>query len=254
MKSAMPAPDATIDTILGGRLMLGQPAKGHRAGTDAILVAAAVPAEPGDSIADFGAGVGAAGLAVLVRVPKTRALLIEVDPHIAALAEANILANDLAKRARVLAIDVAIAGTAANAALASSADHIVSNPPFNPPSGRVSPDAATARARVAEEGQLVDWMRAAARVLKPGGSVTLIHRPEAMQEILAALSRRYGGVTLRFVHPETETPAVRVLVQARKDSRAPMRVLPPFILNRPGGGFTAEAEALHRDLAALDMS
>jgi len=234
--------------------MLGQPAKGHRAGTDAILAAAAVPARPGDSIADFGAGVGTAGLAVLVRVPKTRALLIEVDPQIAALAEANILANDLADRARVLAIDVAIAGTAANAALASSADHIVANPPFNPSSGRPPPDASTARARIGEEGLLEDWMRAGARVLKPGGSVTLIHRPEAMQEILAALSRRYGGVTIRFIHPLADVPAVRLLVQARKDSRAPMRVLPPLILNGPGGGFTPQVEVLHRDLAPLDMS
>jgi len=251
----MPAADPTIDTVLGGRLRLGQPAKGHRTGTDAILAAAAVPARSGDSVCDFGAGVGAAGLAVLVRVPKTRALLIEIDSHIAAMAEANVLANDLAARARVLAIDVGIAGTAATSALASSADHVVSNPPFNASgSGRMPPDATTARARVAEEGQLEDWMRAAARVLKPGGSLTLIHRPEALQEILGALSRRYGGIALRFVHGEAASPAVRVLVHARKDSRAPLRVLPPLVLNASGGGFTAEAEALHRDLTAIDMS
>jgi tRNA1(Val) A37 N6-methylase TrmN6 len=251
----MPATDATVDTILGGRLMIGQPAKGHRAGTDAVLVAAAVPARPGDSIVDFGAGVGTAGLAVLVRVARVRALLIEIESHTAGLAEANVLANDLSGRAKVLAMDVADIGMGATAALASSADHIVCNPPFNDPAaGRVSPDAGTALARVAKEGQLEDWMRAAARMLKPGGSITLIHRPEGIQEILGALSRRYGGITLRFVHAEAAAPAVRVLVQARKDTSAQLRVLPPLVLNRVGGGFTPEVEGLHRDLAALDMS
>lgn len=245
--------EITTDAILNGRLTLGQPARGHRAGTDAVLAAAAVPAKPGESIADFGAGVGAAGLAVLVRVPNTRALLVEIDPQTAALAETNVLANDFAGRARVLTLDVAEVGTGATSALAGTADHVVSNPPFNIAPGRVSPDAAKARAHVAPEGMLEDWMRAAARMLRPAGSLTLIHRPEAMQEILAALSRRYGGVTLRFVHPDEKSPAVRVLVQARKDSRASLRVLPPLVLNAPGGGFTAEANALHRELAPLDM-
>jgi tRNA1(Val) A37 N6-methylase TrmN6 len=250
----MTAIETTTDAVLGGRLILGQPARGHRAGTDAILVAAAVPAKTGELVADFGAGVGTAGLAVLVRVPDARALLIEIDAHIAELAEGNVIANDFDSRARVLALDVAQAGMAATAALAGSVDHVVSNPPFNSAAGRVPPDAATERARVAPEGQLEDWMRAAARVLKTGGSLTLIHRPDALDEILAALARRFGGVTLRFVHSDAGAPARRVLVQARKDSRAPLRVLPPLVLNNAGGGFTPEAEALHRDLAAIDMS
>lgn len=249
----MTAAETTLDTVLGGRLRIGQPVKGHRAGTDAILAAAAVPARPGDVVADFGAGVGTAGLAVLVRVRDTRAVLIEVDPDVAALAEANVLANDLDARARVLAIDAAEAGRGLSSGLAGTADHLVSNPPFNSSSGREPPDAATARARVAREGQLEGWMRAAARVLKPGGSVTLIHKPEALPEILTALSRRYGGVVLRFVHPDAHAPAARVLVQARKDSRAPLRSLAPLVLNTPNGGFTPEAEAVHRDLAPLAM-
>jgi tRNA1(Val) A37 N6-methylase TrmN6 len=243
--------DTTLDTILGGRLRLIQPARGHRAGTDAVLVAAAVPAKSGDVIADFGAGVGTAGLAVLVRVHGTRAVLIEIDPQTADLAKQNSLANDL--DAEVMILDVATAGKGTSAALAASADHVVSNPPFNAASGRPSPDAVTARARVAQDGQLDEWVHAAARVLKPGGSLTLIHRPEALHEILAAFRNRFGEVTLRFIYPEPGAPAMRILVRARKDSRAPLRVLAPFVVNLPRGGFTPETEAVHRDLAALDM-
>ena len=246
--------ETTLDSILGGRLRLGQPARGHRAGTDAVLAAAAVPAKPGEVIADFGAGVGTAGLAVLIRVPDTRAVLIEIDSETAALAEANILANDLSSRARVLTVDVAEAGRGLSSGLAGAADHLVCNPPYNSPAGRPPPDAATARARVAPEGMIEEWMRAAARVLRPGGSVTLIHRPEALESVLAALARRYGGVRLRFVHPEAGAPASRVLVHARKDSRTPLKVLPPFVLHRPDGGFTPESEAVHRDLEPIAMA
>jgi tRNA1(Val) A37 N6-methylase TrmN6 len=243
-------PDTTEDRILGDRLVLRQPARGHRAGTDAVLVAAAVPAEPGDTIVDFGAGVGTAGLAVLLRVPGVHAVLVEIDPDLAALAAANVTANKL--NARVLTADVAKLGTGDSEKL--MARHVVSNPPYNSGAGRPPPDETTARARVAETGQLEAWAKAAVRILPPGGTITLIHRPEALGEILAALERRFGGIALRFVHAEASAPAIRVLVQAKAASRAPLRILPPFVLNTPGGGFTREAEAVHRDLASISMA
>jgi tRNA1(Val) A37 N6-methylase TrmN6 len=242
--------DATTkDRILGDRLILNQPARGHRAGSDAVLVAAAVPAKPGDLLVDFGAGVGTAGLAVALRVPGTQTVLVEIDPDLAAHAVANIAENGLS--ARVVTGDVAGLGKDVEAGLAAA--HIVSNPPYNAPSGRAPADETTARARIAPEGQLDAWMRAAMRILSPGGTITFIHRPETLPEILATLENRFGGVVLRFVHGTEDQPAIRVLVQARKASRAALKVLPPLILNATGGGFTAEAEALHRDLAALDM-
>lgn len=243
-------PETTKDLILGDRLILSQPARGHRAGSDAVLAAAMVPAQPGDTVIDFGAGVGTAGLAVAMRVPGVRAVLVEIDPALAAFAATNIEENRLT--ARIVTGDVAELGKDLEAGL--SAEHVVSNPPYNAPGGRASPDERTARARIAPEGQLDAWMRAAMRVLVPGGTISFIHRPEAIAEILAALENRFGGVVLRFVHGSADAPAVRVLVQAKKARRAPLKVLPSLVLNAPGGGFTPEAEALHRDLSALDMA
>ena len=62
------AADVTEDAFLGGQLRLRQLKSGHRAGHDAMLLAASTPARSGDRVADFGAGVGAAGLAVAKRV------------------------------------------------------------------------------------------------------------------------------------------------------------------------------------------
>ena len=83
------AGDVTEDAFLGGKLRLRQPKSGHRAGHDAMLLAAATPACPGDRVVDFGAGVGAAGLAVAKRVAGIALVLVEIDKGLAELARAN---------------------------------------------------------------------------------------------------------------------------------------------------------------------
>ena len=60
--------DVTEDAVLGGRLVLRQPRKGHRVGHDAILLAAACSVRARERLIELGAGVGAAGLAVARRV------------------------------------------------------------------------------------------------------------------------------------------------------------------------------------------
>lgn len=246
--------ETTCDVILGGRLSLIQPARGQRAGSDAILVGSCVPARAGDLVADFGAGIGSVGLAVLARVPGARAVLVEIEPQAAELARQNVLANGFADHAQVLTADVANLGRGETENLAASFDHVVANPPFHPESGRASPDPATALARIATPGLIEDWSRAAARLLKPGGTFTVIHRPDALAHLLSALAGRFGGLVVRFVHGKANEAAVRVLIQGTKGSRAPLRVLPAVILNASEGGLTPEAEAIHRNLASLSMA
>src|SRR3974390_3149020 len=96
----------TNDAILGGRLTLRQPRCGHRVGHDAILLAAATGGVPGEHAADLGAGIGAAGLALALRVPDLQVALIDVDPVLVALACDNIAQNRLADRARAVCLDV----------------------------------------------------------------------------------------------------------------------------------------------------
>src|SRR5664279_1796469 len=90
--------DVTEDGFLGGRLRLRQPRAGHRAGHDAVLLAAATAARAGDRVVDFGAGVGAAGLALACRVQGLDLVLVEIDPRLAALARDNARLNEIAAR------------------------------------------------------------------------------------------------------------------------------------------------------------
>src|SRR5258708_21138493 len=224
--------DFTEDAFLGGQLRLRQPTFGHRAGHDAILLAAATSAQPGDRVVDFGAGVGAAGLAVAKRVAGIDIILVEIDPGLAEFARGNAVSNGL--QAKVVGLDV---GSGAEPFMAAglhpdSADVVLMNPPFNDPARhRSSPDKARDIAHVAKATTLESWIHAARRVLKSGGALTLIWRADALAEILAALDRGFGSLAILPVHGDAASPAIRVLVRAVKGGRAPATLYPGLMLN-----------------------
>lgn len=243
----------SADAVLGGRLTLRQPEDGHRVGHDALLLAAFAPADRRHAV-DLGAGVGSAGLAFLVRVPEARATLVEIAPELAALAEENAAANALAARARVVTADVRTVARPRGPAEpgAGAADLVLMNPPFNAKARhRISPDGGRARAHMADDVLLEDWIRAADRCLAARGVLCLIHRPEALAEILAALAGRFGAAEILPVHPRPDRPAVRLLVRAVKGRRTPPALLPGLVLAGRDGAPTPEAEAVLRGGSAL---
>ncbi len=225
----------TEDAFLGGRLRLRQPRKGHRAGHDAMLLAAATSVRAGERIVDFGAGVGAAGLAVARRGPVDL-VMVELEPALAALASANAALNGIA--AEVLTLDVA-AGAAAFAAAGlppESVDRVLMNPPFNDPvRQQASPDADRRAAHLASATTLPTWLDAARRILKPGGIVTLIWRANALAEVLARLDHGFGSIAIAPVHGVASAPAIRILVRAAKGGRAPLLIYPSVALNDAAG-------------------
>lgn len=228
--------ECTEDAFLGGRLRLRQLKRGHRAGHDAMLLAAATSARPGSRVADFGAGVGAAGLALARRVEGIGLVLVEIDETLADLARSNAAANAIP--ADVAVLDVGAGADAfATAGLApDSVDIVLMNPPFNDGARhRASPDAARAAAHVAGEDTLQAWVRAARRILKSGGVMTLIWRADGIAGVLAALDRGFGSLAILPVHGEARLPAIRVLVRAVKGGRAPAQILPALMLNDESG-------------------
>jgi tRNA1(Val) A37 N6-methylase TrmN6 len=226
----------TEDAFLGGQLRLRQLKSGHRAGHDAMLLAAATPARRGDRVVDLGAGVGAAGLAVARRVAGIDLVLVEVDEELAGLARGNAAANEIA--ADVIVLDVASAADAfAGAGLQpDSVDAVLMNPPFNDPSRhRLSPDQTRAAAHMASSATLENWVHAARRILKSGGTLTLIWRADGIAEVLAALGVGFGSLAILPVHGDPKAPAIRVLVRASKGGKVPAQIYPALMLNDESG-------------------
>jgi tRNA1(Val) A37 N6-methylase TrmN6 len=251
----MPAePDLTDDAALGGRLRLLQPRRGHRFGHDAILLAATTPARAGDRIADLGAGVGTAGLALAVRIDGARVTLVEIDARLAALAGENAARNGLAGRVDAVTLDVAAPADAFAAAglAAESCDIVMMNPPFHD-AGKLqaSPDACRRRAHEIEAGKLTDWVGAAWRLLRPGGVLTLIFRADGLPALLELVDG--FGVAVMPVHPKPGAAAIRVLLAAVKGSRAPFTIREGLVLAASDGTPTAQTEAILRQGRALEL-
>jgi tRNA1(Val) A37 N6-methylase TrmN6 len=222
----------TDDAFLDGELRLRQPISGHRAGHDAMLLAAATPARAGDRVVDLGAGVGAAGLALARRVAGIALVLVEIDPALAALARGNAAANALAADVVVLDVTSEPAAFAAAGLSPDSVDVVLMNPPFNDSARhRASPDKARQLAHVAGNATLESWIRAGRRILKSGGVLSLIWRADGLGEVLAALDRGFGSLEILPVHADETTAAIRVLVRAVKGGRAPTQIHPALMLN-----------------------
>lgn len=244
--------DVTDDFFLGGQLRLRQPRKGHRAGHDALLLAAATPAKSGQRLVEFGAGVGAAGFAVARRVANVDLTLVEIDNALALLARANAAANAI--KAEVAVLDVAGSAEAFDAAglRPDSADVVLMNPPFHDAGRhRPSPDPSRQVAHMASDDTLQAWIHAARRVLKSGGALTLIWRADGLTDVLAALARGFGSVEIVPVHPAPSSPAIRVLVSAVKGGRAPLVLHPACVLQDANGASSAAANAILEGRATL---
>jgi tRNA1(Val) A37 N6-methylase TrmN6 len=246
------APDITDDAILNGRLRLLQPKRGHRFGHDAILLGAAIPAKAGDRVAEFGAGVGAASLALLSRVTGLDATLFEIDAGLCALAQDNIARNGFNERAHAVNADVGRLTEAAQF------DHVLMNPPFNDAGHQSSPDPGRRRAHAGEAGLLPTWIASARACLREGGTVTLIWRAEGLADVLNALAGGFGSAAILPVYPAPGRPAIRLIAQAEKAGiaprRVPLRVLPPLVLNDSELQPSAEAEAILRAGGALSLT
>jgi tRNA1(Val) A37 N6-methylase TrmN6 len=247
-------PEVTDDAALGGRLRLLQPRKGHRFGHDAILLAAATGAKPGDHVVDLGAGVGTAGLAVAARVPGIDLTLVEIDPDLAALARENLERNGFADRSRVVCSDAASGQQILVAAdrTAGFADAVLANPPFNDPTTQTSsPDPRRWAAHVGPRGLLSDWIRTAALLLRRGGMLTLIFQAERLAELQSALSPPLNPQCLLWIRGRPQAPAIRVIVRAVKDEPATCTELPELVLSDAAGRPSAQAELVLRDAATL---
>lgn len=246
----------TEDVFLGGKLRLRQPEKGLRGGLDGVFLAASIPAENGTSVLDAGAGTGLAGLAVAVRLKDARATLIEVEPALAALAIENASDNGLSARVEVITADVtAPLQLIADAGAEPGAfDHVFANPPFGEEGRmRVSADALRARATAMAPGGIERWTRFLAAMSRPGGTVTMIHRADALGEILAAFESRFGAVTAFPLFPRDGEAAIRVIVQGIKGSRAPFSLRRGLVLHDAKGRFTPAAQAVLRQGEALPL-
>ena len=258
----MTGPEVTDDAFLGGKIRLLQPVKGFRSGLDAILLAAAVPVSGVGTcrVIDAGSGAGAVGLAIAARCTNANVTLVEIVPPLADLARRNVERNGLADRVSVIVADISAGGKALHdparpdGLAPAMFEHVVTNPPYfvtgtgTPPSVR-----SKAGAHQMPEGGLARWIAFLATAATADGTLTMIHRADALADVLNSLEGRFGRLRILPIHPRQDEAANRIIVSAIKGSRAPLEIRPSLVVHGADGRVRPEIDAVLRHGAALDI-
>lgn len=247
----MTPPKTTEDSFLGGLLTLRQPAQGYRAGPDAVLLAASVPAHSGESVLELGCGVGAALLCLNARVPELDLTGVEIQPDYADLARENaedaalIITSDLQEMPLSLRD--------------RQFHHVLANPPYYLEKRRKKSAMADREVAFTEETPLATWIEIGAKRLRPKGVFSLIQDIERLPEVLAAAHRVLGSLEVLPICPREGRRAQRFLLRGRKGGRAEFMLHPALILHQGAShtsdqdSYTSEVKSILRDGAALNF-
>ena len=219
--------DLTHDGYLGGRLRLWQPRRGYRAGLDAVMLAASVPAQAGDSLLDLGCGVGAAALCAGIRVPGLRLWGVERQAAMADLARRNG-----AEAGQSFEVHTGDLSAMPDALKAQRFDHVIANPPYFRRDRSTPGPNPVREAAYGEETPLDAWIDAASRRVRPGGTVTFVHRAARLDALLTAMTGRLGSLEVKPLIPRAGRAAQLVLVRGRKGGRAALCLHDGLLLHR----------------------
>lgn len=209
----------SCNDFLGRNLKILQPLTGYRAGVDPVLLAASVPARPGETLLDLGCGAGVAALCVGRRVPGVRLTGLELQPGYADLARRNARQNDLSFE--VFTGDLA---DLPEELRQTRFDHVIANPPyFSRQASSAAPESGREIA-MGERTPLQTWVKTAARRTAPKGTVTFIHRAERLPDLLAAAAGLLGSFEVLPLIPRRGRQARLIIFQARKGGRAAFKL------------------------------
>lgn len=237
------------DAFLDGRLLLTQPLDGPRAAIDGVLLGAAVPVmdQSSERVLDAGAGTGIVSLTLASRTRLTRIIGVERQSGLARLARENAAHNAFAPRVEIVAADLTdkLTGLEALGLERESFDHVAANPPYYADGTARPPASASKRdAHMAGADTIGSWMRFLVAVTKPGGTVTVIHRPDQLPLILSAADGRYGGLCIFPLYPRLNEPATRIIVQGTKGSKAPLSIASGLVLHEDSGAYRPDVDAI----------
>lgn len=229
----------TLDSFLGGKVLLNQSQKGLRATSDSVLLAAAVDIKKNETLLDVGAGNGIVGLCVNARkncfifALEYQKKLIKIIQQNAQQNKANIkvIEHDL------FALKDVIKG--------QLFQHVVTNPPFYSNTGKGRQNDEQRLAYLAEFN-LKKWLDYCLKHLKSGGTFTMIHRPEMLGEILSVLDKKLGAIEIFPIQTKLNQPATRIIIRGILGSKAPLKIHPPLIMHNPDGSRSELAENILR--------
>lgn len=232
------------DSLLNGRVLIRQPIEGYRVAIDPVLLAASLEVSPGDRILDVGAGVGAASLCLGVRQPECKITGLEVQKTYFRLAIDNIALNNCRDCVEMVYGDLS---SPPPRLAAGTFSHVMANPPYlDGAQSRQQLHPEKALATIEGNTSLLQWARFCLLMVKPKGTITVIHRAERLSDLLSYFSGKMGDIIVFPLWPSLGKPAKRIIIRGRKNTQGPLRIAPGLVLHNSNGQFTPEADAILR--------
>jgi tRNA1Val (adenine37-N6)-methyltransferase len=237
-----PETETTLDGIRD--IKVYQHKQGYRFSVDALLLSSFVNVRHAENIADLGTGSGIIGLLLARKYPGAKVLLVELQESLYALAERNIVMNNMEEQVEVLLADIKALKETAQPRFY---DLVVSNPPFRKPAtGCLSLGEERAVARHELRLEFADLAGAASHLLKARGRFSMIFHPERFLEVIDVLRKnRLEPKRTRFVHNDPKTGSKIVLIDAVKEGRPGLKVESPLFIYDEKGAYTAELKEMY---------
>lgn len=241
-------PSERIDDLLTHELKIIQSSEVFSFSMDAVLLArfATVPAR--GRIMDLCTGNGVVPLLLSTRT-KADIDGLEIQPRLAEMASRSVQLNGLQKRVTIMEGDLK---TFQPRQERPYYELVTVNPPYMPiqtGDTKVNEHQALARHEVA--CTLEDVIRTCSRLLRTGGKMAMVHRPSRLTDMMALMRQyRLEPKRIRFVHPRAGTEANMVLIEAARDGKPDVRLLPPLIVYNEGNEYCEELMDIYYDQAS----
>jgi len=233
----------THDYLLDKQINIFQPENGYRTSSDAVLLSSLVNIKNGDSILDVGSGTGGISLCLAQRLKNYNPKIVglELQKNLAELANLSAEVNGFSDFLQYINADIKEKIALQNC----SFHHVVTNPPYAQ-NDMPSPNKSKAFAHNHHDFSLTKWLDFCLKMLKPFGFLYLIHRAEALEEIVFALHKKAGNIRVIPLYSKKGQPAKRIMLIAQKDSKTPLKIYPPFVIHSKEGNYTKAAEKILR--------
>lgn len=238
----------TSDYLLDQKVKIFQGVDTYRTSSDAVLVSSLVDnLKTAEKVLDVGSGVGGISLCLAFRFQKNEMMGLEIQKELVHLSNMSAEANGF-ENLHYVECDI----SKKNEFLKNgSFDHVVTNPPYEK-NGMKSPNKSKALAHNEQSISLEGWLLFCLKMLKPYGFLYLIHRAEALDNILNILHHKTGNIHVIPIYSKEGQRAKRVMIKAQKDSKSPLIIEPPLIIHDQNNGYTKKAKDILRSGQALN--
>lgn len=200
---------------------------------DAVLLSRFAQVPKQGRIADFCTGNG---VIALLLTDKTSAHIdaVEIQPRLAEMARRNVKMNQLEEQINIIEADLKEYAKDAGNGIYHA---ITVNPPYmKSDSGQTNDNEHYRIARHEVYCSIEDIAKACCKLLRPGGKLFMVHRPSRLNDIMEALRKwKIEPKKLQFVHPYEDGEANMVLIEATRDGKPDLRVLPPQVVYNKAG-------------------